>query len=148
MKVKYQITMEVEVDFDPKTEHLSSLKLDLAGKAKVGFVNCTYTLPDATVTKVKVSRIGATEANSEKAGTSFNGFKKLGDKKVEPVKLPIFHKPVNADLIMKATEGYMCGCGAFVDEGIELHICPKCQTKMCPNCFDHNKTLCEECISS
>ena len=46
-----------------------------------------------------------------------------------------------------ATEGYMCGCGAMVDKGTELHLCQKCSTKQCPNCFDYNNALCEECSS-
>ena len=47
----------------------------------------------------------------------------------------------------KATTEYECACGEIVKPGIELHICQSCGTKQCPNCFDYDNTLCEECIS-
>lgn len=57
MKVKYQITMEVEVEVNPKTELISNTTGDLAIYAKEGFESLAY---EAVVNKVEVSRIGAT----------------------------------------------------------------------------------------
>lgn len=63
---------------------------------------------------------------------------------------PIFleqNAGLDANLATKATEGYMCDCGALVEKGTELHLCQKCHTKQCPNCFDYNNAFCEECDS-
>ncbi|MEK0336601.1 MAG: hypothetical protein QQN41_04105 [Nitrosopumilus sp.] len=47
----------------------------------------------------------------------------------------------------KATKEYECACGETVKQGTKLHICQNCDCKQCPNCFDYNNQLCEECIS-
>jgi len=58
MKVKYQITMEVEVEVNPHTELRSTnAKEDLTYWAKRGF----KAGGKAIVNKVEVSKIGATE---------------------------------------------------------------------------------------
>jgi len=161
MRIKYQITMEVEVANIPQTT-----VEDLEDYAEQGFKGQAYTRDQAVVNKVEVSKIGATgvmptitcdqerkcrDLVTPKVTTKeFNGFKSLADKKVKPVEGRIFlehNAGLNADLTIKATEGYMCGCGALVDVGTELHLCQKCHAKQCPNCFDYNNSLCEECGS-
>lgn len=55
MRVKYQITMEVEVDVNPKSKVRASIAGELASRAKMGLDNESF-----TTNKVEVSRIGAT----------------------------------------------------------------------------------------
>ncbi len=55
MKVKYQITMEVEVE-----SHSTTTKEDLASYAKSGFIGRAYMRDRAKVNKVEVLRVGVT----------------------------------------------------------------------------------------
>jgi len=60
MRVKYQITMEVEVEVEPKTELSAAAAEELGNYARTGFKGRAYTRDKAVVNKVEVSRIGAT----------------------------------------------------------------------------------------
>ena len=50
-------------------------------------------------------------------------------------------------IIAKAQTKYECPCGQTVEVETELHLCKSCYTAQCPNCFDYDNELCEECIS-
>ncbi len=43
---------------------------------------------------------------------------------------------------------YECPCGKIVKVKTEIHLCKRCFTAQCPNCFDYDKELCEECLSN
>jgi len=53
---------------------------------------------------------------------------------------------VNHIVALAQTE-YECPCSAVVKPGTELHLCKNCGAAQCPNCFDYDSPLCEECIS-